>query len=125
MYRKHINITINKHAEVIILNKLKSVKKLSNLPGKLEDYKIREAQDLLPEEKEVHLNMLNGKSTFHADKRTAVKWAIERLKEGEAELDYLYYSGNKIYSIGITVSHNFIAFKSVPRKSDSISSCFS
>ncbi len=107
------------------MNKLNITKKLSELPGNLEDYEVKENQDMLPEEKEITLNMLEGKTAFHADKRSAIKWAVERLKDGEAELDYLYYSDDVIYSIGIMIPCNLITFKSVPRKSDSISSCFS
>ncbi|MFW6016525.1 MAG: hypothetical protein ACOCRK_08805 [bacterium] len=92
----------------------------------LEEYEIKSNSNLLGGEKETTINIHNkDEVTFYSDHRTGIKWAVEHLIDGNAELNHLTLHDNAIVGICITTTPNVISLKGKFRKSDGISQCFS
>lgn len=108
---------------VIILIKITN---LNQLNKSLKEYEIGDNSLLLPEEKEVQININKEEVTFSSDQRTGIKYGVELLLNyDEVELKHMYIEDNAICHISLKMIPNFISMKSNPRRSDSVSNIFS
>jgi hypothetical protein len=63
---------------------------------------------------------------IHSDHRTGIKWCLQRIEDGLAELNYVNKNEDgSINSIGIKSDYTLVSLKSKPRKQNNISNIFS
>jgi len=95
------------------------------------DLEIKENPNRAPCEKEVTMTMnsYDEYASFFSSHTTGIKWAVQRLKDGNAKLirkeiteikNEKYLTGIQIY-----IPISYFSFKAKKRKSPSIGSCFS
>jgi len=92
---------------------------------KIFDMEIEEHPKWCREEKETTIIMDCENVRVHSSWRTGIKWCVQRIKEGHAELLNFHTYKGKLVSINVQCGYNLISLKSLPRGSKNKSNCFS
>ena len=104
--------------------KLTRIEDAAELPVDLQEMKIKADPQLLPEEKEITVNITDGKANIFASNKTAMRYIRDRIVEDAAELNWLYYCDESIYTIDANLPYSYLTFKGKPRQSDNLSTIF-
>jgi len=129
-----LNQVLTFEASTSRLNKVRKYDSLDNLPESLEEMKIRDPRHLRKQQKRMETSIFYDdedeeyKIDFYAEKSTAIKWAVRRVLEDEAEVNFLYtqdYDGEEtICMMCIRTSAYFLSFKENQYSAKRLSSIF-
>lgn len=109
---------------------MKTVYSVDDLDKPIDEYEIKSNPSLKSFEKEIHTIITRGEdgkdiALFSSDKRAGITWAIAHVLQDNAKVDYIHIDGDAIVGIGVRLPLFLLAYKSKPRKSNTVASCFS
>ena len=87
--------------------------------------KVSSDSDLSRRERETTILITDEGVKIHSDHSTGIKWCVQQIKEGNANLEHQRVKDNELVGIIITTNYNLVSFKSIPRKQNNISNIFS